>query len=77
MTWKPGFPKGLEMKTLKIKGMSCQHCVKSVKKTLEEIDGITEVAVDLAKGEATFRETSPVDGELIRERIQKAGYELG
>ncbi|MDR3568168.1 MAG: heavy metal-associated domain-containing protein [Syntrophobacteraceae bacterium] len=65
------------MKTVKIKGMSCQHCVKNVKKTLEEIDGIADVAVDLAKGEATFEETRPVDGELIRERIKKAGYELG
>ncbi|MDA8307170.1 MAG: cation transporter, partial [Deltaproteobacteria bacterium] len=31
------------MKTVKVKGMSCQHCVKSVKKTLEEIDGIANV----------------------------------
>ena len=65
------------MKTLKIKGMSCQHCVKSVKKALEEIDGISKVAVDLQTGEATFEETSPVDGNIIREKIQKAGYELG
>lgn len=65
------------MKTLKIKGMSCQHCVKSVQKTLEEIDGIAQVAVDLAKGEATFEETHPVADDLIREKIKKAGYELG
>jgi copper chaperone len=65
------------MKTVKIKGMSCQHCVKMVKKTLEEIDGVANVAVDLAAGEATFEETRPVDGDLIREKIKKAGYELG
>ncbi|SPF41466.1 COP-associated protein [Syntrophobacter sp. SbD1] len=65
------------MKTLKIKGMSCQHCVKSVKKALEEIEGISNVAVDLQTGEATFEETRPVDGSIIREKIQKAGYELG
>ncbi|MCL5406311.1 MAG: heavy-metal-associated domain-containing protein [Deltaproteobacteria bacterium] len=65
------------MKTVKVKGMSCQHCVKSVKKTLEEIDGIANVTVDLAKGEATFDETHPVDNDLIREKIKKAGYELG
>ncbi len=65
------------MKTVKIKGMSCQHCVKAVKKALEEIDGIAEVAVDLSTGEAAFEETHPVDGELIREKIKKAGYELG
>ena len=65
------------MKTLKIKGMSCQHCVKTVKKALEEIDGISNVDVDLAKGEAIFEEVRPVDGDLIREKIEKAGYELG
>jgi copper chaperone len=56
--------------------MSCQHCVKTVKKTLEEIDGITKVAVDLETGEVTFEETRPVDNELMREKIKKAGYEL-
>ncbi len=65
------------MRTVKIKGMSCQHCVKSVKKTLEEIDGIADVVVDLAKGEASFEETHPVEDELLREKIKKAGYELG
>jgi copper chaperone len=62
---------------LKIKGMSCQHCVKSVKKALEEIDGIDNVAVDLATGEATFEETRPVDKDLLKEKIRKAGFELG
>ncbi len=65
------------MKTVKIKGMSCQHCAMAVTKTLSEIDGITNVQVDLAKGEATFDEMKPVDLGLLRERIKKAGYELG
>jgi len=65
------------MKTVRVKGMSCQHCAKTVKKTLEEIDGITNVAVDLETGEVTFEETRPVDNELVREKIKKAGYELG
>ena len=64
------------MKTVKIKGMSCQHCVKIVKKSLEEIEGIDNVAVDLASGEASFEETRPVDEDLIREKIKKAGYDV-
>lgn len=62
---------------VKIKGMSCEHCVKTVKKALEEIDGITNVAVDLTTGEATFEETHPVEKDLVREKVKKAGYELG
>jgi copper chaperone len=65
------------MKSVKIKGMSCQHCVKTVKKALEEIDGISNVIVDISTGEATFDETGPVNTDLIREKIKKAGYELG
>ncbi len=65
------------MKTIKIKGMSCQHCVKTVTKALSEIDGIEAVQVDLNKGEATFEEAAPVALELLQERIKKAGFELG
>jgi len=65
------------MKTVKIKGMSCQHCVKAVTKALSEIAGIKDVKVDLEKGEATFDEDQPIGQELLRERIKKAGFELG
>jgi copper chaperone len=62
--------------TIKIKGMSCQHCVMAVTKALGGIEGITDVRVDLQKGEASFAEEKPVDRALIRERIAKAGFTL-
>lgn len=34
---------------LTIKNMSCQHCVKQVTQALSNLDGVQEVAVDLAK----------------------------
>ena len=40
------------MTTIKIRGMSCQHCVMAVTKALGGIDGIKDVRVDLEKGEA-------------------------
>lgn len=64
------------MRTVKIKGMSCQHCAKAVVKALSEVEGIKNVTVDLAKGEASFDEANPVDTEVLRERIKKAGYTL-
>jgi copper chaperone len=64
------------MTTIKIGGMSCQHCVMAVTKALGGIGGIRDVHVDLAKGEATFLEEKPVDRALIRERIAKAGFEV-
>lgn len=65
------------MKTVKIKGMSCQHCVRAVTKALGEIDGVKDVQVDLDKGEATYEEVKPIALELLQERIKKAGFELG
>ncbi len=64
------------MRTIKIKGMSCQHCVKAVKKALEEIEGVSNVSVDLLKGEAAYDVSRPVDTDVIKEKIKKAGYEV-
>jgi copper chaperone len=64
------------MTKVKIKGMSCQHCVMAVTKALKEIEGVQEVAVDLAGGEATFNETIAVDQTLVKEKIKKAGFEV-
>ncbi|MFC1843576.1 heavy-metal-associated domain-containing protein [Thermodesulfobacteriota bacterium] len=64
------------MSTIKVKGMSCQHCVASVTKALSEIEGITDVQVNLDKGEATFNEQSPVDNQVIKNAITKIGFEV-
>lgn len=64
------------MKTIKIKGMSCSHCVKAVTKALEAVDGVDHVIVALEKGEATFAEKTPVDISVIKEKIRKAGFEV-
>jgi len=64
------------MATIKIKGMSCNHCVMAVARALNEIEGIKNVKVDLAKGEADFDEVKPVDMDLVRKAIRKAGYEV-
>ncbi len=64
------------MTTIKIKGMTCNHCVMAVTKALKGIGAIKNVKVDLQKGEATFDEADPVDMDTIREKIKKAGYEV-
>lgn len=64
------------MATIKIKGMSCNHCVMAVSKALKEIDGIKNVSVDLKSGIAAFDQAERVDMEVVRERIKKAGYEV-
>jgi copper chaperone len=61
---------------LKVKGMSCQHCVMSVTKALNQLDGIKNVQIDLAKGEVRFDNTKSVASDRIRQAITDAGYEV-
>jgi copper chaperone len=61
---------------LKVKGMSCQHCVMSVTKALNQLEGIKNVQVDLAKGEVQFDNTKAVLMDQIEKAIEEAGYEV-
>jgi len=67
---------GETMKSVKVKGMSCQHCVIAVTKTLTSLDGIKNVEVDLQNGVVTYQEDQPVAFEKVAEAIRKAGYEI-
>ena len=62
------------MTTVKIKGMSCQHCVASTTKALEGLAGVTNVQVDLDKGEASYE--GDADSQAIKEAIEKIGFEV-
>jgi len=61
---------------LKVKGMSCQHCVLSVTKALNQLEGIKNVQVDLQKGEVQFENTKQVASDRIEKTIVDAGYEV-
>jgi len=61
---------------LKVKGMSCQHCVMSVTKALNQLGGIQNIQVDLTKGEVRFDNTKAVLMDQIKKAIEKAGYEV-
>ena len=61
---------------LKVKGMSCQHCVMSVTKALNQLDGIKNIQIDLAKGEVRFDNTKSVASDRIQNAITDAGYEV-
>jgi len=64
------------MTTIKIKGMTCQHCVMAATKALSALDGVKDVKVDLKTGMATYEEVKAVDPEIVVAAIKKAGYEI-
>jgi copper chaperone len=61
---------------VKVNGMSCQHCVMSVTKALNQLEGIKNVQVDLAKGEVRFDNMKEVASDRIEKAIGEAGYEV-
>jgi len=62
--------------TYTVKGMTCGHCVSSVKEEVGEVAGVTAVEVDLASGQLTVVSASPVDDSAIDAAVKEAGYEL-
>ncbi len=60
------------MTTLKITGMTCQHCVRAATLALEAAPGVTAVAVDLASGLAQIE--GEADQAALIAAIQGEGY---
>ena len=66
----------METVNLKISGMTCQGCVRSVKNVLESVPGVTTVEVSLQNGEARVV-FDPVRAALgsLKAAVEEAGYE--
>jgi copper chaperone len=62
--------------TYTVKGMTCGHCVSSVKEEVGEVAGVTKVEVDLATGLLTVESDGPLDTAKIVAAVEEAGYEV-
>ena len=63
--------------TFTVTGMTCGNCVKHVTEELTEIDGVTDVAVDLVAGgdsPVTITTEGPVTQDAIAAAVDEAGY---
>jgi copper chaperone len=69
--------KWMKQITLKVQGMTCQHCVKAIEKSVGKLSGVAEVAVNLANGQVDVHmdERQVVEAEL-RAAIESAGYQV-
>lgn len=59
-----------------VTGMTCEHCVASVTEEIGEIDGVSDVRVDLPTGAVTVISAAPLDEGRVRAAVAEAGYEL-
>lgn len=62
--------------TITVTGMTCGHCVSSVKEEIGELPGVTDVRVDLESGRVEIDSTAPLSDEQIRAAVAEAGYEV-
>ena len=58
-----------------VQGMTCSHCVSSVREEVAEVPGVEAVDVDLASGRLTVT-GEDADDAAIRAAVAEAGYEV-
>jgi len=61
-------------KTLHIEGMSCQNCVKRVKKILAEDKSLENIEVDLDAGNANFHCQADTDIAALIEALKEYDF---
>lgn len=63
------------MMKLIVDNMSCQHCVKTITKAINDIDPKAKVTVDLAKHEVDI-EGGSISQEAAIQAVNEAGFEF-
>jgi copper chaperone len=59
-----------------VTGMTCEHCVSSVRSEVGELPGVTAVEVDLASGKVSVTSAAPLDFGQVRAAVDEAGYKV-
>jgi len=58
-----------------VHGMTCSHCVLSVREEVSEVPGVRSVDVDLDSGRMTVT-GQDISDDAIRAAVAEAGYEI-
>jgi copper chaperone len=66
----------MEVRSIAVTGMSCDHCANAVRAEIGKLPGVAEVDVDVAGGTVQIS-AGPMPGDqALREAIEEAGYEF-
>ncbi|MFD2215981.1 copper chaperone CopZ [Metabacillus endolithicus] len=67
----------METVTLKVEGMSCQHCVNAVEGSLGKLEGVSTVKVELDKGTVNIDfDPEKVTKDKMKDAIEDQGYDV-
>ena len=61
--------------SMKIDGMSCQHCVMSVKKAVDAVEGINSSEVLVGSAKISYDDIK-TDRDTFVKAVQDAGYKV-
>jgi copper chaperone CopZ len=65
----------MDSRIYRVAGMTCEHCVLSVREEVEELAGVTDVDVELGSGTLTVAGAGFSD-DAIAAAVREAGYRL-
>jgi copper chaperone len=59
--------------TLRVSGMTCEHCVAAVTKALTGVPGVEAAQVSLERGQAVI--AGEAEGRALIEAVRQEGYD--
>lgn len=63
--------------TLKVQGMSCNHCVNSIEGSIGNLTGVSSVKVELKSGDVKIDfDNEVITLDQIKETIEEQGYDI-
>ena len=67
---------GTMEKILGVEGMMCEHCEATVKKALEQIDGVESAEASHEKNQAVVQLSHDVDDEVLKKAVEDHDYKV-
>lgn len=63
--------------TYKVPGMSCDHCKRAITMSLQELDGINKIDIDIKEKKVNVEYSEDAISEnKLKEAIEDAGYDI-
>ncbi|MCG8310586.1 MAG: permease [Cytophagales bacterium] len=64
----------MDEKTVKVSGMTCNHCKSNVENNLSTITGIENIEIDLESGKVKMR-GGDIDLDAVKDKVESIGYQ--
>jgi copper chaperone CopZ len=65
----------MQQEHFSIRGMSCEHCVMTVRRALSRLDSVIVDSVEIGSADIRYDEKITDRNEIVR-AIKEAGYEI-